>query len=183
MDHQQQQRINEAAEQFTDALAQSYRAVAERGASTQEHNRRLTEDFFKKVVDNLRAQAEENRQATELLTEQHQRQADAAQTITQESVGAYMHFIDSMFVYWQDALETAKDRDESGAGVGAIGASRSTDVELPLENYDSLSANEINDRIKPLSVEEIERLREYEARNKNRRTVLERMDARIGDAS
>ncbi len=59
----------------------------------------------------------------------------------------------------------------------------STDVELPLENYDSLSANEINDRIEPLSVEEIERLREYEARNKNRRTVLERMDARISDAS
>ena len=34
--HQSQQRINEAAEQFTDALVQSYKVVAERGVSAQE---------------------------------------------------------------------------------------------------------------------------------------------------
>jgi hypothetical protein len=31
MDQQSQQRINEAADQFTDALVQSYQVVAERG--------------------------------------------------------------------------------------------------------------------------------------------------------
>jgi hypothetical protein len=52
-----------------------------------------------------------------------------------------------------------------------------------LENYDSLSANEVADRIERLSLEEIKRLRDYEAQNKNRRSVLERMDARIYAAS
>ena len=35
-DQQSQQRINEAADQFTDALVQSYKTVAERGARETE---------------------------------------------------------------------------------------------------------------------------------------------------
>ena len=108
MDEQSQQRINEAAKQFADALVQSYKVAIERGASAQEEGAQLTEVFFNQTINNLRAQAEENRQATERLTEQHQRQAEAAQTITEESVDAYMDFIDSMFSYWQGGIQTAE---------------------------------------------------------------------------
>ena len=108
MDQQQQQRINEAAEQFTDALVQSYQVVAERAGSAQEQNAQLTEAFFNQTIDNLRAQAEETRQASGHLADQQQRQADAAQTLTQESVGAYMAFVDSMFSYWQSGIQTAE---------------------------------------------------------------------------
>jgi predicted RNA polymerase sigma factor len=108
INQQSQQRINEAAEQFTDALVQSYRTVAERGASAQEEGAQLTEVFFNQTINNLRAQAEENRQTAERLTEQQQRQAEAAQIITQESVDAYMYFIDSMFSYWQGGIQTAE---------------------------------------------------------------------------
>ena len=108
IDQQSQQRVNEAAEQFADALVQSYKVAVERGASAQEEGAQLTEVFFNQTINNLRAQAEENRQATERLTEQHQRQAEAAQTITEESVGAYMDFIDSMFSYWQGGVQTAE---------------------------------------------------------------------------
>jgi hypothetical protein len=45
------------------------------------------------VVENLRSQAEENRQVTQQLADQQQRQADAAQTLTRESVDAYMDFL------------------------------------------------------------------------------------------
>ncbi len=108
MDQQSQQRVNEAADKFTDALVQSYKAVAERGASSQEQSAQLTEAFFNQTINNLRAQAEENRQATEQLAEQQQRQAESAQTLTQESVGAYMAFMDSMFSYWQSGIQTAE---------------------------------------------------------------------------
>ena len=108
MDQQSQQRVNEAADKFTDALVQSYKAVAERGASSQEQSAQLTEAFFNHTINNLRAQAEENRQATEQLAEQQQRQAEGAQTLTQESVGAYMAFVDSMFSYWQSGIQTAE---------------------------------------------------------------------------
>jgi hypothetical protein len=107
-DQQQQQRINEAAEQFTDALVESYRVVAEHGAAAQEQNAQLTETFFNRVVENLRTQAEENRQAAERLADQQQRQADAAQTLTRESVEAYMEFLNSAFSFWQRGVQTAE---------------------------------------------------------------------------
>ncbi len=42
MDQQEQQRVNEAADQFTDALVQSYRVLAERGISVQEQNAQVS---------------------------------------------------------------------------------------------------------------------------------------------
>jgi len=107
-DQQSQQRVNEASEQFTNALVESYKVVAERGATAQEQGAQLTEDFFNRVIDNLRTQAEENRQVTEQLTDQQQRQAEAAQTLTRESVEAYMNFLNSAFSFWQKGVQTAK---------------------------------------------------------------------------
>ena len=107
-DQQQQQKVNEAAEQFTDALVQSYKTVAERGASAQEQNTQLTEVFFNQAINNLHAQAEKNRQASQRLAEQQQRQAEAAETLAQESVSAYMHFMDSMFSWWQGGIQMAE---------------------------------------------------------------------------
>jgi hypothetical protein len=108
MDQQSQQRVNEAAEQFTDALVQSYKAVAERGASSQEQSAQLTEAFFNQTINNLRTQAEVNLQATEQLADQQQRQAEAAQTLTRESVDAYMEFLNSAFLFWQGGVQTAE---------------------------------------------------------------------------
>src|ERR687898_2548988 len=107
-DQQSQQRLNEAADQFTDALVQSYKTVAQRGVSVQEGSAQVTEVFFNQTINNLRAQTEENRQVSGQLADQQQRRAEAAQTLTQESVGAYMEFMDSMFSYWQGGLETAE---------------------------------------------------------------------------
>ena len=107
-DQQSQQRINQAADQFTDALVQSYKTVAERGVSAQEGSTQVTEVFFNQAINNLHAQAEENRQVSEQLADQQQRQAEAAQTLTRESVGAYMDFMDSMFAFWQGGIQTAE---------------------------------------------------------------------------
>src|SRR5918994_7690448 len=184
-DQQSQQRINEAAEQFTDALVQSYKTVAERGVSTQEGSAHLTEVFFNQTINTLRAQAEENRQASDQLAEQQQRQVEAARTLTRESVDAYMYFMDSMFSWWQGGVQSAARGagSEAPTGGGGTSADRSGEGELPLENYESLSASEVNGRIERLSDEEIGRLRDYEARNKNRRTVIERMYARLSAAT
>ena len=107
-DQQQQQRVNEAAEKFTDALVHSYKVVAERGVSAQEQTTQLTAVFVNQTISNLHTQAEENRQATQRLAAQQLRQAEAAQTLTQESVDAYMYFMDSMFSYWQGVLQTGE---------------------------------------------------------------------------
>ena len=49
-DHQSQQRINEAAEQFTDALVQSYKVVAERGVSARKEAHRLPRSSSTKLL-------------------------------------------------------------------------------------------------------------------------------------
>ena len=107
MDQQQQQQINEAAEKFADAVRESYQAVADRGRSAQELNAELTQNFFNSVINNLRSQAESNRQMTQDLQGQQNRQREATQALTQESVGAYMDFVNSMFSYYQGTVEQA----------------------------------------------------------------------------
>ena len=108
MDQQQQQQINEAAEKFANAVTESYRTVAERSVNAQELNAELTQNFFNGVIQNLRNQAESNRQMTEQLSEHQQRQREATQALTQESVNTYMDFVNSMFSYWQGNVEQAQ---------------------------------------------------------------------------
>ena len=108
IDQQSQQRINEAAEQFHDALVNSFKTVADSGVSAQERNTQLTEVFFNQAINNLHAQAEQNRKAAQQLADQQQRQAEAVETLTRESVEAYMDFMDSMFSWWQGGVQTAE---------------------------------------------------------------------------
>jgi hypothetical protein len=108
MDQFQQQRVNEAAEQFTDALVHSYKVVVGRGVSAQESSTEVTKVFFNQTMNNLYAQAEQNRHVSQELPYQQQRQVEAAQTLTRESVNAYMDFMDSMFSWWQGGIQTAE---------------------------------------------------------------------------
>jgi len=108
MAEEQQQRINQAAEQFASAVRDSYQAVADRTVSAQELNAQLTQEFFNRVIDNLRAQAEDTRQMGQQLTDQQQRATEAGQTLTQESVDVYMEFVNSMFTFWQGGAQQAR---------------------------------------------------------------------------
>ena len=170
---EQQRRVNEAAEQFANAVRDSYRTVADRGRSAYELNAQLTEQFFNRVVENLRTQAESNRQMTEELTSQVQRGQEASRQLTQESVSAYMDFLNSTFSFPQAAPQAA----ESGAQEVARGtetgslettapSSQADGDDLPLEDYDSLNIRQISERLDELSDEEIRRLRDYESQQR-----------------
>ncbi len=108
MDEQQQRQVNEAAEQFANVLRDYYQAVADRTVSAQELNAQLTQDFFNRVIENLRTQAEDTRQMAQQLADQQQRATEAGRTLTQESVDAYMEFVNSMFSFWQGGAQQAQ---------------------------------------------------------------------------
>jgi hypothetical protein len=108
MAEQHQRQINEAAEQFANAIRDSYQALVERGTSAQELNAQLTQEFFTKVIDNLRTQAEDTRQLGQQLADQQQRATEAGRTLTQESVRAYMDFVNSMFASAQESTQAAQ---------------------------------------------------------------------------
>jgi hypothetical protein len=108
MDEKQQKQVNEAAEKFAESLTEAYQALADRSVSAQELNAQLTQDFFNGVINNLRTQAENNRALAEDLIEQQRKQQEASQALTQESVNAYMDFLNSMFSYYQGSLDEAQ---------------------------------------------------------------------------
>jgi ABC-type transporter Mla subunit MlaD len=116
MDEQEQQRINEAAQEFSDALVQSSRAAADRGASIQEQNAQLTQEFFNRVIENLHTQAEDTRELGQQLADQQQRVTEAGRTLTQESVNAYMDFVNSMFTFGQQGAQAAQRGAERTGG-------------------------------------------------------------------
>ena len=91
------QRANEAAQQFADAFVQYSGAAADRGVAAQEMNAQLTQYFFNRVIENLRTQAEETRGLGQQLGGLQQQATEAGRTLTQESVSAYMDFVNSMF--------------------------------------------------------------------------------------
>jgi hypothetical protein len=112
MEKEQQQRIDAAAEQFTDAVKTSYQAVAKHGKEAQELNAELTQQFFNNVNERLRAHAEENRQLTQELADQSKRQQEAGKQIAQESVDAYVEFMTSMFSSAQGAAQEGAKKNK-----------------------------------------------------------------------
>ena len=110
MDQEQQRQVNQAAEMFADALKESYQSIADRSVSAQELNAQLTQDFFNGVIDNLRTQGEGNRALSEDLIEQQRKQQEASRAMTQESVNAYMDFLNSMFAYYEGNLDEVQRR-------------------------------------------------------------------------
>lgn len=129
MDDQQQRRVDEAAQEFAEAVTESFRAVSDRAVSTQRLNAELTQNFFNSVIESLRRSAEQNRKASQEFAEQTQRGQEATQTLTQESVSAYMDFMSSMFSFYQGNLQVA-ERDTAQTGQSAGEASDVSNQEI-----------------------------------------------------
>jgi hypothetical protein len=108
MDEQQAQKVNEAAQKFAEALAESYRNLSDRSVSAQALNAELTQSFFNAVIGNLYHQAESNREMDQELVEQARRGQESAQVLAQESVSAHMDFLDSLFFYYRRSMEEAE---------------------------------------------------------------------------
>jgi hypothetical protein len=75
-----------------------------------------------------------------------------------------------------DGWEEESQGDKSAA---AVEEGRSEAEGLPIEEYDSLTVSQVTQRLLELSVEEIEQLRDYEAENRNRRSIMQRFETRI----
>ncbi len=97
MTEHQTRRIEGAARLCAEALVESYRTATDRTVSAQELNAQLMQQFFTGVVKNLHDQTDDILAASRDLAEQTQRGQEAAQALTQESIGAYIDFMNSLF--------------------------------------------------------------------------------------
>src|SRR3712207_5861228 len=112
MDDQQQQRMNRAAQEFTDALLAAYRTTSENTAVVQELGAQQIEYFFDTVINNLRTQAESTLQLTQQLASQQRLAREATRDLTQVTTDNYMDLLDSVFAFYQGGISRAKRRAE-----------------------------------------------------------------------
>lgn len=72
-----------------------------------------------------------------------------------------------------------REESQGGKSVADVEEGRSDAVGLPIEEYDSLSVSQITQRLRELSLEEVEQLRDYEAENRSRRSIMQRFETKI----
>ena len=194
--------VNEAAARFAQTLADSYRLVYGQAAESAERQQRRAQEFSELVSTNLREQTEAGRSSAQRLSEQASRQQEAGQALARESVQAYAEFLDDAFSRYrsgteqaaQSAREGARTLSETTAGLvgtatgaasatagATAGAMRSAGqtASFPIAGYDEMNVDELSKRLNDLSVEELQLVRDYEERNKNRETLLEQLDRKI----
>ena len=197
VDRRREDAMDEAAARFADTLAESYRIVYEHAAEAQERQGRLARDFSERVLDHLKEQTESGRAASEQLADQARRQQEAGQAFAQESVNAYIDFLDTAFAQYREGTQRATGSAQEGARavtqltddvVGTVvgtaaGATRATAESVagqpPIDGYDEMNVDEITGRLGELTVEQLQKVKHYEERNKNRSTLIEEIDRRL----
>jgi hypothetical protein len=70
----------------------------------------------------------------------------------------------------REQLTAPVDRARRAAGIGSA---------FPIAGYDDLSANEVTGRLDKLSPAELRKVRDYERRNANRKTVLQAIERKL----
>lgn len=188
MGNQQMRQIDEAARVFAGALRESLRITATRSEDARERANHLTRSFFESVMAELQSEAARNRAASEQLVEQSRKQQEAFRQMSEESLALYRNFLGSVSAHYQSNVERAQDNVREGAQAATDSAERiATSVRsaaeghpgVPIEGYDELNVEEVTARLDDLSEDELHRTREYEAQNKNRRTVLDRIEQKL----
>ena len=114
MDENGAGRMSEASERMAGATRDSFRVVADGAVAVQERNTKFAQSVFESGIETLRGQTETNRAVIEKLAEETGRQQDALRTMVQESVGAYMDFLNSAFSYSQRGLEVVGEAAREG---------------------------------------------------------------------
>src|SRR5215208_6696864 len=112
MDNQQQQRINRAAQEFTDALVAAYKTTSDSTVVAQQLGAQQIEYFFDTVINNLRTQAEGTLQVTQQMADQQELARESVQGLAQMSTDNYMDLLDSMFSFYQGGTSRIQRRAE-----------------------------------------------------------------------
>jgi hypothetical protein len=202
VDEGKQRDVQDAARRFAETLADSYRLVYGQAAETRERQQQRAREFSELVQSNLREQAEGGRAAAEQLSEQAGRQREAGQALARESLEAYTDFLNATFARYSAGTERATGVAQqgvrnltdtttglvgtaTGAASNAFGAtadatrSAADTATFPIPGYDEMNVDEISERVSDLNEEQVQRLKDYEQQNQNRKTLIDRYDSRL----
>ncbi|HEX2728440.1 MAG TPA: hypothetical protein VHM16_01725 [Rubrobacteraceae bacterium] len=144
---------------MTETAHKTYEAFLDAVAAGQAQNVKLALGWIGGSVEMLKTQAEINLRVLEAVTEQSRRQQEVSRTLVSESVKTFVDLS-----YLPHAAEPVAEPETEGNG------------SLPIEDFDRLSVEEIIRRLRELDAREVEEIKTYEKRHKNRAVILERLD-------
>jgi hypothetical protein len=75
--------------------------------------------------------------------------------------------------------EETRDEEPQDATTTDLEENRADAKGPPIEGYDSLNVSQVTQKLLEWSVEEVEQLRDYEAKNRNRPSVMQRFERRL----
>ena len=128
----------------------------------------------------LERQGQATEQLTREITQGAEKAVQASQEVAQRGLGALRQSGELGVAAMREGAERAAQMGERASSIGdqnRQGGIRRTGA--PLDNYDELSIEDIEQRLDKLNRDQLRQLSEYEGKNKNRKTLMESLQRRI----
>ena len=195
------EQMSKTAEAIARTTQQSALTAMDYTVKAQEVNTELLRKTAEIWIEGVRKQTELSQDMTQAVFEKAEDQAHAYRDFVGQWGFSFMSFPFvrmpyDPFGFWREwtqsiqktawanqkpAWDTQKTASEETARV--IETTAPTNGSLPIAGYDEKSVGDITARLDTLTVDQLQRLKEYERRNKNRGTLIRELDRRIGAAS
>ena len=177
---QQNVRTAEVVAQSAREQQEGFRKLAEQWAE-------VYEDFFSSWVSYSQEGLKSAQQVTQQVAEQ-------ATQVTEQTVEVAERVAEQATQVTQQVAKQGLQATEQSTRQGLRLAEEATEQteqvvkqvdpnHLPVEGYDELNVSEISGKLDGLSVEELEKVKNYERRNKNRETLIGQIERKIKAAS
>ena len=153
-------------EKTADAIRAAHRTARERFGGRGQSTRHDT-DFPSEQAGEFLVQENPDEETEGSTAEGEEDPSEEIEGITNESGGR------------SEEGDGWEEESQGGKSATAVEERRSDVEGLPIEEYDSLTVSQVTQRLRELSVEEVEQLRDYEAENRNRRSIMQRFETRI----
>jgi hypothetical protein len=166
------EKMGRTAEMMARTTQDSAHAVMDYALRAQRINTELVQQMTEIWLDGLHRQSELSQKMTQALIERAQDQANAFQRFFGQRGNAFV------------AETTAEDPAESVNTLPSNATAKNLGVlpsngSFPVGGYDRLGKKEIIKRLDGLTVEQLQQVRDHEARHKNRSSLMEELETRL----
>jgi hypothetical protein len=196
------EKVGKTAETMAKTTQQSAYTAMHYAVKAQEVNTELLRKTTEIWIEGFRRQTALSQDMAQEFFEKAEDQAHAYQDFFGQWGLPFMSFPFARmpydpFGFWREGTQavqkTARDTQRTVWGTQKTAAEETarviettappTNGSLPIAGYDEKSVGEITTRLETLTVDQLQRLKDYERHNKNRETLIREIDRRIGAAS
>ena len=153
------QKQQQLSQQMTQELMNTYMQLLNTPGSYVSGQAEQQQQTLQQTAQQWMEQAQTQQQS---FQQQAQQQQQSFQQMAQDLVSSYSELFNIPVSYAQEGLKDAR---------------------FPIEGYDELTVEEVNERLGSLSADDLREVRDHEERNKVRETILEQLDRRIRSGS